>query len=157
MRVCYVLLVAAATLIATNATASHTQLSETTTADAIQSIDAAQKPPASERFLRRLKTADEDENEERGPTPLNRIMTLDDLVKPAELDAALKASKNRQILFDNLYAATPSAREEVFKQILAERKYDWLKPLYVNYLHKKGVVFDKNEIAAALRIHHGTT
>ncbi|KAL4102344.1 hypothetical protein PRIC1_006089 [Phytophthora ramorum] len=66
MRACYLLLVAATTLLAAvSATtdADNTKLSQMTTSDTIQSIDAAQAA-TTKRFLRRYKVTEEDEGSE---------------------------------------------------------------------------------------------
>uniref|UniRef100_H3H7Y0 RxLR effector protein n=1 Tax=Phytophthora ramorum TaxID=164328 RepID=H3H7Y0_PHYRM len=66
MRACYLLLVAATTLLATVSAATdadNTKLSQMTTSDTIQSIDAAQAA-TTKRFLRRYKVTEEDEESE---------------------------------------------------------------------------------------------
>lgn len=89
MRVCFVLLAAAATLLASNevtAVSSHAGLSKMTAKEETQTIDAAAMAATGHRHLRSHEAA----GEERASVPVNAIsfkdlLKVEDLVDPTKL------------------------------------------------------------------------
>nr|AEK81228.1 Avh350a1 [Phytophthora sojae] len=165
MRVCFVLLAAAATLLASNevtAVSSHAGLSKMTAKEETQTIDAAAMAATGHRHLRSHEAA----GEERASVPVNLIslkdlMKVDDLVDPKTLRAALeksaKASKIRLAMFDEMFG-NADIRREVLARLDKLDDFKPLKSAWTRYILRKGVEYERQQekaVAAAAAARRG--
>ncbi|KAG2790921.1 hypothetical protein JG687_00016170 [Phytophthora cactorum] len=152
MRVLYVALVAAATLLASGEATTTSDPTKITSAQAMASMDAIQ---TNRRFLRTQKAIEKyDEEEEERALP-NSLATLDDLMKLEDLfkakNAQVKVKKQLFInkgkaLFDRMHEY-PKVKKAVFVEIAERPDGKWLKSVWQSYLWQKMLNYDKAEAA----------
>ncbi|KAE8967393.1 hypothetical protein PR003_g21716 [Phytophthora rubi] len=158
MRVCYVLLAAMTTLLASNEVAAIPSHAVAST----DQIDAAQMAVGGHRLLRTHEAADVDklQEEERAPLPasllqvsLKDLMKVDDLVDPKKLKIALgkteEASKTRTAMFDEMFS-NKGIRREVLAHLDKLDDFMPLKSAWTKYAWRKAVEYERNQEKAAI-------
>lgn len=158
MRVCYVLLAAMATLLASNEVAAIPSHAVAST----DQIDAAEMAVGGHRLLRTHEAVDVDklQEEERAPVPasllqvsLKDLMKVEDLVDPTKLKIALgkteEASKARVALFDEMFSNV-GIRREVLARLDKLDDFKPLKSAWTRYILNKAVEYERNQEKAAV-------
>ncbi|KAG7378466.1 hypothetical protein PHYPSEUDO_010063 [Phytophthora pseudosyringae] len=151
MRVLYIMLAAAATILASSEAATNsdqTQVSKLVSPQAVESISAGRLDEGKRRFLR---TQDEGEEERvLNLATLDDLMKVEDLLKAKALGRkadAIKFGAAKNALFARF--SNSDLRKNILKKIPEDKNRQWIESLWRGYVWRKILAKENNLDAAA--------